>query len=275
VTRLVRSELLKIRTTKTWWLFAIGAFVAAALAFLINAFAVAHSEIHGQNVGGENPPPPVNLDQLAVNVYTSGQFFGLMFVMLIGILVVTNEFYHQTATATFLAEPRRTKVIVSKLLAAIGFGVVYWLATTVLDVAFGSWYFSWEGVSNGLGHWPVTRGLLLNLLAYVLWAILGVGIGVLLRSQIGSTITATLMYTIGIYVVIGVLSLIHNFWIKQDWVLQIAVLWPSLASLHMISGLNIGEVPDPPRWLGAVVLIGYAVVAGVIGTMITRKRDVS
>jgi ABC-type transport system involved in multi-copper enzyme maturation permease subunit len=273
VTRLVRSELLKIRTTKTWWLFAIGAFVAAALAFLINAFGEAHSTIHGEN-GGEGGPAP-GLDQLAVNVYTSGQFFGVMFVMLIGILVVTNEFYHQTATATFLVEPRRTKVIVSKLLAAIGFGVGYWLVTTALDVGFGAWYFSWEGVSNGLGHWPVTRGLLLNLLAYVLWAILGVGIGVLLRSQIGATITATLLYTVGTYLVIGVLSLVHALWIKSNWVLQIAVLAPSVASLHMISGLRLGEVPDPPRWVGAVVLVGYAVLAGTIGTLLTRRRDIS
>ena len=34
------------------------------------------------------------------------------------------------------------------------------------------------------------RALLFNLLAYVLWAILGVGLGVLIRSQIGAVITA-------------------------------------------------------------------------------------
>jgi hypothetical protein len=31
----------------------------------------------------------------------------------------------------------------------------------------------------------------------------------------------------------------------------------------------------PPQWVGAVVLIGYGVVAGVIGTLITRRRDIS
>ena len=31
----------------------------------------------------------------------------------------------------------------------------------------------------------------------------------------------------------------------------------------------------PPWWVGALVLIGYGVVAGVIGTLITRKRDIS
>lgn len=35
---LVRAELLKIRTTNVWWVFALGAFVLQALAFAINAF---------------------------------------------------------------------------------------------------------------------------------------------------------------------------------------------------------------------------------------------
>jgi ABC-2 type transport system permease protein len=294
MTRLIRSELLKIRTTHTWWLFGLGAFVALALAFLVGAFQT-HSDLH-PSVGNLPPNLPadqaqqihaeqaaqsakahsaVELAKYAVNLYTSGQFLGLMFVMLIGILVVTNEFYHQTATATFLTEPHRTKVIMSKLLAAIGIGVTFWLITTIIDVIAGTLFFQSEGVSNSLGEWAAQKGILLNLLAYLLWAILGVGIGVLIRSQIGATVTAALLYTIGTYVVIGVLSLIHNFWIKHDWVMQAAVFVPSLASVHMISGLQLGDVPDPPRWLGAVVLIGYAVIAGFIGTMITRKRDIS
>lgn len=34
---LVRSELVKIRTTNTWWLFGLGALVMLALSFLVNA----------------------------------------------------------------------------------------------------------------------------------------------------------------------------------------------------------------------------------------------
>ena len=37
---LVRSELLKIRTTSTWWWLALGAFLSIALAFAINAWLV-------------------------------------------------------------------------------------------------------------------------------------------------------------------------------------------------------------------------------------------
>ena len=41
----------------------------------------------------------------------------------------------------------------------------------------------------------------------------------------------------------------------------------------MISGT---ELPgNLPRWVGAVVLIGYALVTGVIGTLIMKRRDIS
>jgi hypothetical protein len=41
----------------------------------------------------------------------------------------------------------------------------------------------------------------------------------------------------------------------------------------MISGT---ELPgNPPRWVGAVVLISYAVITGVLGTLITKRRDIS
>ena len=51
------------------------------------------------------------------------------------------------------------------------------------------------------------------------------------------------------------------------------MLVPSIASQLMISGT---ELPgSPPQWVGAVVLIGYAVVAGAVGTLIIRTRDIS
>jgi ABC-2 type transport system permease protein len=41
----------------------------------------------------------------------------------------------------------------------------------------------------------------------------------------------------------------------------------------MVSGTNL---PGQPQfWVGAVVLIAWTVVYGVIGTLITRTRDIS
>jgi ABC-type transport system involved in multi-copper enzyme maturation permease subunit len=214
------------------------------------------------------------LANLAANIYTSGQFFGLLFVLLLGIIVVTNEFFHQTATTTFLTTPRRTAVILAKLAAGILIAAAFWLFTTVIDVIAGSIFFASEGFGNSLGRGDVTRALLLNLLAYALWAVLGIGIGVLLRSQIGAVVTGAVLYLLSFPLAFAFFALIHTYLIKKDWVLTAMVSVPSLASTVMISTDKPWE-QAPPQWVGAVVLIGYGVVAGTIGTLITRRRDIS
>ena len=56
------------------------------------------------------------------------------------------------------------------------------------------------------------------------------------------------------------------------------VVLPGVASFIMVSAERLQFGPDstgPPWWVGALVLLGYGVVAGVVGTLITRKRDIS
>lgn len=275
---LVRSELLKIRTTATWWLFGIGALVTLALAFLVNAINANFSMTGGQDLEGVSPEQAetiratANEVYQAANLFTSGQYFGLLFVLLLGILVVTNEFYHQTATTTFLTTPRRTMVVGAKLVTAAIFGALLWLITTVLTVPATLIFFGVKGWDPHLGSWDITRALLLNLLAYVLWGILGVGFGVLIRSQIGATITAVVLYLVGTTAANLVFFLLQQ-WLKVDWISKLAVIVPSTASQLMISGT---ELPgNPPQWVGAAVLIGYAAVTAAVGTAIMRRRDIA
>src|SRR5215813_10053459 len=143
---------------------------------------------------------------------TSGQFFGVLFVMLLAILVVTNEFFHQTATATFMTNPHRTAVIMAKLAAAILFAVFFWLIATVLDVITTAIFLHSQHVSISLGDWVVVRSVLLNLLAFVMWAIFGLGLGALVRSQIGAVVTGMAVYLIGLAAVQAIFHLIHNFY---------------------------------------------------------------
>jgi ABC-type transport system involved in multi-copper enzyme maturation permease subunit len=203
---------------------------------------------------------------------TSGQYSGLMFVMLIGIITVTNEFYHQTATTTFLATPHRTLVILAKAAAGGIFGVGLWVLTTALTIPATVIFLNAEGVTPTLGDGDVIRAILLNGLAYVLWALIGVGIGVLIRSQIGATITALVVYTVGTIAVSIILDRLQNL-LNWDWIADIQWAMPSSASSLMTSGANLPG--QPQYWVGAVVLVAWAIVTGLIGTLLTRTRDVS
>jgi ABC-type transport system involved in multi-copper enzyme maturation permease subunit len=284
MTRLVRSELRKITTTNTWWLFLLAVLAFTAISFAFNALQ-AHSILHQPE-----PQLPANFpaDQRAqihadyvarrnvavqaANLYTSGQYFGLLFVLLLGILVVTNEFFHQTATATFLATPRREEVVAGKLTVGVLAALALCVGTMILCVIAGWIFLGIEGVGPALTEPAVGRALLLNLLAYGIWAVVGVGFGVLVRSQVAAVIVALALYLVASQVAVGLIQLVAVL-THSDWLPKFSVVIPSVASQVMVAG---GDLPgNPPQWLGALILIAYGVLAGAAGTMLTARRDIS
>lgn len=285
MTNLIRAEALKIRTTNTWWLFSLGAVGFTAAALVVNII-----QAHLFLTTRPNPGPGASADQArqiseqiaarqdvagqAASIFTSGQYFGLLLAMLLAMLVITNEFFHQTATATFLVTPRRTLVITAKLITAALTSVLFWAVSLLMNLVAGSIYLRADGFSPHLGDWPVWRAILLNLMAYVIWAVFGVGLGVLIRSQIGAVVTGTVLYLVGTSAAQVVFYVIHEFWIRKDWVLTGEVIVPSIASQIMTSVIKLYP-QSPAQWVGAAVLIGYGVVFGVIGVLITRRRDIT
>lgn len=275
--RLVRAELKKVATTNVWWVFALIAVPLWGVTLFFNYLqtqflldpTVAQGDLSAQEA--EQIEAAANVANLAANLYTNGQFFGVLIVMLLAVIVVTSEFFHQTATTTFLTTPHRTSVILGKLVAAALVGVLFWVVTTALNLIVTPLILGGFDVGSQLGDGAVWRAIGLNGLAYLLWAIFGIGFGVLIRSQIGATVTAILLYLAGyIGAAIFFSTLANRF---GDWIDNLQVLVPSLASQVMVAAT---ELPgSPPQWLGAVVMIGYAVVTGVIGTLIVRRRDIS
>jgi ABC-2 type transport system permease protein len=101
--------------------------------------------------------------------------------------------------------------------------------------------------------------------------VLGVGAGVLIRSQIGATITLVMIYLVGWFGASILFAIVGDRF--GEWFQNLQVLVPPLASQLMITGT---ELPgSPPQWVGALVLIAYAVVTGLVGTLIVRRRDIS
>lgn len=302
--RLVRAELRKIFTTSTWWLFGIFTVLASALALLFNVVG-ANQDISNAEQARLHPPdfsrlPPSQrptaqeqqqiiedfnratdiagkIIEHTANIFTSGQYFGLMLVAIIGVLVVTNEFQHQTATTTFLATPQRTKVITAKLRAAVVLAAGYWLLATALGVGIGALNFGLRGYAIPWDNATVWRAVAMNLLAFTLWAMLGVGLGVLIRSQLGATITAAALYLISVPAAFAVFAGLAQL-MRNDGVWNFIVAVPGVASQVMVSSETLQFGPGQSAvqwWVGALVLITYGVVAGVIGTLITRRRDIS
>ena len=275
---LVRAELLKVRTTSMWWILALVNIPLWALTMLINYFS-ADAVLRFNAADTEGLPADdlarleaaSNATNVAANLYTSGQFLGVLLVMLLGAILVTNEYFHQTATTTFLTSPRRSPVILAKLGAAVVLGLIFWAVTTLLNFAVAPLILNSLDTPALLGEPAIWRAVGLNGLAYAIWAVLGVGAGVLIRSQIAATITLTMVYLGGFVAAIILYETLSSRF--GPWFDTIQVLVPTNASSLIISGT---ELPgSPARWVGAVVLIGYALLTGLVGTLIMKRRDIS
>jgi ABC-2 type transport system permease protein len=281
--RLIRAEIMKIRTTNTWWIFMLGMVLITAVALAFDGLGH-HFQLYppaGANgardqdaqVQAAQAHTAAGLAKIAADMMTAGQFFGLLLAMIIGILVVTNEFFHQTATTTFMTNPHRTTVILAKAVAALLFGALFWVVATVIDLIVTPIYLNSQHVSVSIFQWTVIQSVLLNLAAFVLWAIFGLGLGTLMRSQIGSVITGLILYLLGAAAIAIIFQVIHNVY-PHNWVVSAEVIAPAIASSIMITPGQAFE-HAPPQWAGAVVMIGYALLSGLIGISLTRRRDIS
>ena len=104
MTALVRSELLKIRTTRAWWAYLV---VIVLLTGIGTAGSIGSAEI------ADRSTLSFQLDLVS----TAG--VSVLMAIILGITIITTEFRHGTVTPTFLAEPRRERVILSKAIAAV------------------------------------------------------------------------------------------------------------------------------------------------------------
>lgn len=280
--RLLRSEYRKLTSTNTWWIFGIGVVVTTAVALLVNInSAIDDMNLAGIGRAGQDNGAPATvgyeLVQHAPDVYTSGQFFSGLFIMLLSVLMITNEYHHQTATATFLVTPRRDRVVTSKLVMSMLVAAATWVVITVLDVAVGAPTLSGRAGDTGLAAWSAQRAIVVNLMVLALWGLFGIGLGALLRSQIGATITASVLYSIGVFGVYLVIGVIRETIYHNDAVWRLLVVYPYFAA-QIAATPGTTHLPNGQRvawWVGALVMLVYGLAMGAIGTAIIRRRDVS
>lgn len=265
-----RAESTKQFSTAMWWILAI--VLAAYIGFTASVLGVVFAAAADGALPGDNVPP-IDAASLPPVLYSTATSVGYVFPLLIGTLIVTSEFRHQTLTPTFLATPRRGTVLVAKLLIGILFGLVYAAIGIIASVGPAAAFLAGFGLETELGSSDTWALLGRMVIAYVLWVLIGIGVGVLVRNQVGAVV-GVLVFT---QFLEPVFRAVASFVEGLD---QVTRFLPGAAGDALVGASVFTSLPgsgaaDPLEWwAGGLVLLAYAAVLLVIGHLGSWRRDV-
>lgn len=267
-----RSELTKQFTTSIWWILAIVLFVyvgmtAGGLAATFGALATGALDSSAAN------GPVLPAEVLPPVIYSLATAVGYVFPLLIGTLLVTGEFRHKTLTPTFLATPRRGVALAGKIVAGVVMGALYAAIAIIAAVGPGAGLLAAFGVDAQFGQSDTWALIGRMALAFVLWALIGIGIGTLVRNQIAAVV-GVLAFT---QFVEPILRAVGAF---VDGVSGVTEYLPGAASDALVGAsifTSIGTDADLGLgwWAGGLLLLGYAAVFLLLGWLFSWRRDVS
>lgn len=267
----IRAEFLKVLTTRMWWVLLI--ILVSYVAFLALLFGGLFGALSDQLA--EQGMPAMPEEDVPPLVYSTASSIGYVFPVLFGALAATSEIGHKTLTPTFLANPRRIVVLAAKLIALAGFGLLYGIGALLGAVAPGAAVLALTGTDpalDSLDTWALFGRVLI---AMTLWAVIGVGLGALLRSQVFA-IVVVLVFT---QFLEPILRFGAAIW---EWTAKVGQFLPGAASdalvgasLYSTMGAGGTATETLEWWQGGLVLLAIAVVATLGAHLSTWRKDVT
>lgn len=245
MTRLVRSEVLKLTSTRTVrWLVVSEVLLVALL-------------LGGALAAGSFPAEVLRTEVGFRSLLEHGGLSALLSLVL-GILISSNEFRHQTVADTFLSTPRRLRVVGAKLSAGALIGVIGGVASVSVVAVVGATWYAHLGVSM-----PVDATLAQGMGGVVGWhvayALLGVALGFLLRSPAAAIVVALVWVSIA---ETGIAEILVR-----------AGRW-----LPATAGRALGGDPEQgllSQGTAGVVLLAWVGVFATAAIVVTRRRDIA
>jgi ABC-2 type transport system permease protein len=249
VTALVRSELLKIRTTRSWWAYLI-------VIVLLTGIGVA-----GEIGSSESANRSTLSFQLGL-IDTVG--IAVLFAIILGITIITNEFRHGTVTPTFLVEPHRERVILSKAIAAVVVAIGFALLSLVVLAAVAIPWLTIVDAQLQFGDAEFVTRTGEQILSAVLWALMGVAIGTAVHSQVAALVGTLMWIFLVENLLVGLLGLVD-----ADGVAEY-LPFHALDAADGTGGDNLLSYEG-----GVAVSLGWILLLGAFGTWRTIRRDIS
>ena len=242
MTRLVNAELLKLRTTRTFWALAGS---AAGLVLLIVVLTLILDD-------------QLNTRDDVESLLSAGGLAGLLTIVL-GVVAAAGEYRHGTIASTLLVMPNRLRAVGAQVIASLAGGLVVGLVTSAAIAAIALPWLSAKDAS--LLPAGDTLELFLGISVFAALAgALGAALGALMRNQVAAVVTVLVL----LFVVDPTLSALVE---------DIAPFTLSGLSTSMTGGED-SSVDLLPRAVAAAVWAGYVLLIAVLAAVLTDRRDI-
>jgi ABC-type transport system involved in multi-copper enzyme maturation permease subunit len=244
VIRLVRAELAKLSTTRLFlWL---GLLIVALSGFVTTITILSTDESSLATLSQQR-----SIAQFAA--------VGAVIALIVGIVQSSGEYAHGTIAHTFLVSPVRPRVVAAKLLAGAIVGVLVAGFAELVTWTIAAAWISGKPVPFLLDSRPILDTYLGILGAGALAAVLGVGLGAVLRRQTAAIVIALIWLLVG------------------EPVLSIAGV-QEYAPGHAIAAVAVARERSSELlglWPGLLVALAYVVGFGAAGAVAMERSDVS
>jgi ABC-2 type transport system permease protein len=238
---LLRAELLKLRTTRTF-------ITLVAVTLVLSLVVVGLTAILGDDFTEDSVREMFTFD------------FSSLFILLLGVTGMAGEWRHRTITSSVLAAPNRVRLLTAKVISYAVAGTVLSLIVTVALMALGTLILSIRDETT-LGAADLVDVLWRNLLVAALLGAFGVCIGGIVRNQIVA-IVGLLVFAFALEPALLNLAL------------EVGRFGPTTGAPSGIIGINPvdnGELLSPG--IAFLVMIGWVGLGFAVTAALLRRRD--
>jgi hypothetical protein len=253
VIALIRSEVLKLRTTQVWFWLLVATLALTALSVV--------GVILSDGATGNTGPRLLSAEGQR-NLFGNAGSASLL-VCVLGIIGITAEYRHLTVTPTYLTTPRRSRVVAAKLLTYGLVGLVYAVVAALLVIAMALPWLHAKHIPVSLTANRIPLVLLAAVAVVAIYGIVGVGVGALIRNQVAA-VTITAAY---LFILEGLLSVIPG--VKEAY-----RFLPGGAARALAQATSTNTDLLQP-WQGGLVLAAYGIGFAALASWLTIRRDVT
>ncbi|MEY2399195.1 MAG: type transport system permease protein [Actinomycetota bacterium] len=240
MTAALRSELRKARFTRSLWALPAAGLAVAIIGSLLLVTAGKASEM------------PTRLSQFGPLRFGPTNF-GLL-LLVVGVRVFADETQHHTLSSTFIRTPNRQRVTAAKAVVAAGIALLFCVVTDIATIAITAAGLSARNLPMVYDTGASALMLARVLVAMVLLALIGLGVGAGLRNRSVAMVATILWFALGESLVGGLLHITRYL--------------PGPAVSGLVS--NTATPDHLAAAASALLLVAYALAAGATAYVAVR-----